>query len=130
MKARSTKKSELPPASRLPKNPLAVVPVVPPGVEARLDEQSFTQLKCAMQPRSRIYAWISRKMRYRHDVRINLDGPGSTFWSLIDGRRNLQQIAEALAEKHGWEQQKSREASIKFTATLMQRHLLHLIVPE
>jgi hypothetical protein len=110
-------------------DPLAVTPEAEQGVDARIDEQNLLQLRRRFTTRGGIYGWISRKLRYRHEVRINLDERGTRFWQLMDGRRSLDAIAAALGREFDLEQSKAREAAILFTKMLMTRHLVYLRVP-
>jgi len=110
-------------------DPLAVTPEAEPDAEARIDEKNLLQVRRRFPARGGLYGWISRKLRYRHEVRINLDERGTRFWQLMDGRRNLDAIAVALGKEFDLERSKAREAVILFTKMLMTRHLVYLRVP-
>jgi hypothetical protein len=66
-------------------------------------------------------------MRIRRDVRLNLDERGGFFWSRIDGHRSLAKIARELRREFSLSDQESRDATVKFTQTLMLRGVICLM---
>ena len=111
-------------------NPLEVIPVVEADTEARRDERGLLQIRRAMQPKRGLYEWVSRKFRFRHDIRINLDEVGSFFWEQIDGRRTLDDVTGAIRKQFDLKLDESRKAVIMFTKVLLLRHLVYLKVPS
>ena len=59
-------------------------------------------------------------------VQTVLDDRGSFFWSLLDGRRNLLEIAGRLGTRFSLDTAASREATVLFVKMLMRRGLLRL----
>ncbi len=59
-------------------------------------------------------------------VQTVLDDRGSFFWSLLDGRRNLLEIAGRLGARFSLDNAASREATVLFVKMLMRRGLLRL----
>jgi hypothetical protein len=108
-------------------NPLAAVPVLVDGVEARRDTESLVQLNRRVPPATGAFGWLARVMGTRR-VRINLDERGSFFWDRIDGKRNLMQIAAELQERFGTDVAAARHATVTFTRMLMLRHIIQLRV--
>jgi len=109
-------------------DPLAVTPSAEADVEARVDNKDLLQLRRRFATRGGLYGWLSRKLGYRHEVRVNLDEVGTRFWQLVDGRRSLDQIAATLGGEFDLERSKAREAVILFTKMLMTRRLVYLKV--
>jgi hypothetical protein len=110
-------------------HPLDAVPVIPEEVEHEVDNLSRVLIR---RPRPYPKGWrgrLSRRMRLRHDVRISLDERGSFFWNLIDGHRPLRDIARQLRREYSLGDQESRDATVKFTQTLMLRGAICLMLP-
>lgn len=59
-------------------------------------------------------------------VQAVLDDRGSFFWSLLDGQRDLLEIAGRLASRFSLDTAASREATVLFVKMLMRRGLLRL----
>ena len=110
-------------------DPLAVTPAAEPDVETRPDEDDLLHLRRSFAPKPGLYGWLSRVMRYRHEVRVDLDERGTMFWRLMDGRRNLDTIAAAMSKRCDLDRSKAREAVIVFVKMLMTRRLVYLKVP-
>ena len=108
-------------------NPLAAVPMLLDGVEARRDTASLVQLNRSVQPPRGVLGWFSRLLGSRR-VRINLDEQGSFFWDRINGQRDLAQIASELQQRFGTEPAAARQATVSFTRMLMLRHIIQLRV--
>lgn len=107
-------------------DPLAVVPEIEPGVEAKRDNKQLLQVRRKMEPKPGLYGWFSRVLKYRHEIRVNLDEAGTFFWGLLDGRRTIGRIADAMAERFGTEQAEARKSAVLFAKALMNRRLIHL----
>lgn len=111
-------------------DPLRVAPAAESDVEARSDEKNLLQLRRRFQPTGRLYGWVARRLKYRHDVRVNLDERGTFFWRQMDGNRTLGRIAGALAARFELQAGEAREAVVLFTKMLMTRRLIYLVVPK
>ncbi len=111
-------------------DPTIAVPVVDQNVQAKTDEQDLVQLRRTFAPKGKAYRWISRRMKYDHARRVNLDVWGTQFWRLIDGERSLEQIAERMTRANGVAINDSRKAVLRFAGYLVQRNLILLVVPR
>jgi len=111
------------------KDPLAAVPVIAPGVEARTDSRACFQLKRVLPEKPGLGAALMRTLRIERDLHLDLDRRGSDFWRLIDGQRDLHQIAGQLARQYSLSGPQSREAVVVFTKQLMLRELILLKLP-
>jgi len=109
-------------------DPLSVVPMIEPDVEARTDEKQLLQLRRTFTPRGKVYGWISRGAGYEHAIGVNLDAYGTRFWELIDSRRTLGEIAEAMRKHTDAEPGPAREAAVRYASMLVHRRLLGLAV--
>ena len=111
-------------------DPLSVVPAAEANVEARQDDCQRVQLRRMIEPKPGLYRRVARLLRYRHDVRVNLDEGGSCFWRQIDGRRDLGSIAVAVGKHLGVDDDEARKAVMAFTRALMIRRLIYLKLPS
>ena len=111
-------------------NPLMVVPVIEAGVEANRDDEDRIQLHRLMAPKPGIYAWVSKILKYKHEIHINLDEQGTFYWDQIDGQKTLDGVAWALVKKFSIDIDNARKSVIAFTKSLMLRQLVYLIVPS
>lgn len=112
-----------PPPSR---DPLDAVPLLSPGVQAKADQRGGLQLYLEQAPRAGLEGWVSRVLRLRRPVRVNLDAHGAAYWRLVDGERDLHAITRRLASELSLSPEIARQAVIVFTRDLMLRGLLHL----
>lgn len=114
------------------RDPMAVVPVVPPHVEAKADSNGLLHLRYRVEvaglPRklASIFGAATESFRY-----VDLDEAGSAFFSLVDGQRSMREVVSAMAEKLGRDRSDVEKAAVSFTRQLMARHLIHLkVTPE
>ena len=115
--------------ARLPAgDPLAAVPRVAEGVEARPDARDRVQLRKRWRPATGVRGFLARVLKYEHTSRLDLDEMGSDYWRLVDGRRTLAAIAARLAERRGLGEDECRKAALRFTRSLMLRHFVDLEV--
>jgi hypothetical protein len=123
---KSTSKLDAQPAH----DPLDAVPIVAPGVEARVDENGIVQL---MQKRMLGRGLVGRmctKLGLTPDRRINLDERASKFWAQVDGERNLHAVAAEMAERFSLSPSDARSLTVQFTRDLMIRDLIVLRIPQ
>jgi hypothetical protein len=111
------------------RDPLAAVPHVAPGVEAKQDRAGRFQVRRELPDRPGWREWLARHFGLRRAVRIDLDERGSRFWNLIDGRRSLAEMVECIKRDLGADDAESRKAVVLFTKALMLRHLIALEMP-
>ena len=112
------------------RNPLMVVPAIEEGVEVRRDDANLLQLRKQLAPKPGIYTWVSKVLKYKHDVHINLDEQGTFYWDQIDGQKTLDSVAKALVKRFSIDLDNARKSVIAFTKSLMLRQLVYLIVPS
>jgi len=111
------------------RDPMAVIPVVPPHVETRTDSRGLLHLRYRVQvagiPRmlASLFGAATESFRY-----VDLDEAGSAFFSLVDGQRSMREVVSAMAEKLGRNRTDVEKAAIAFARQLMARHLIQLRV--
>jgi hypothetical protein len=110
-------------------DPLKLVVQRNPDAESAQDSKGLTHIRRRFLPSGRIYRWLARRLRYKHEIQLKLDEAGSAFWELVDGRRNLGDIAREMAGKFQSDVQESRKAAVQFARVLTQKRLIHLILP-
>lgn len=111
-------------------NPLHAIPLIAPGVEARLDSRGLVQVR-----KVQLYSggWSQRlayRLGWRADLHVQLDEYGTFYWQQINGENSLGQIAERFATRFGRSLSDSRYAVVKFTRDLMDRRLIQLHHPS
>lgn len=112
------------------RDPFAAVPLRNPLAEGREDRDGCLQLRMRIPPKPGLGARLAGRLGYHRDLRVNLDERGSFFWSLVDGRRDLAGIEQALRERFSLEREESNKATLLFTRMLMMRHLVLLDVRD
>lgn len=122
------KKKKQPPAVKgtTARDPLAAVPVIAQGVEARADSNGLLQLRAAPPRKKGIMSAIAKKLGMHRHVRVDLDACGSMFWRRINGRRPLREIEAYIREQTGLDEKETKKAVVAYTKMLMQRHLIML----
>jgi hypothetical protein len=112
------------------RNPFDAVPLVPATVS--IVEQAGAGegllLRRRLDPRTRLGAAVSRWLRYERCVHVKLDRNGALFWGLIDGRRDLGEIAHHVAEGLALPLEQARQSTLVYVKDLMLRHFIHLQV--
>lgn len=53
-----------------------------------------------------------------------LDRDGSDVWRWADGRTRVREIADRLAQAHGWPETQARDAVVRFLGMLSERRLV------
>jgi hypothetical protein len=133
MRLRKKRKKPKPPPP-LPgaagRDPLAAVPMTAEDIEVKADEKSLLHLRREVDPGPGLWGRIARRFRFTRHAQVNLDERGTLFWSLVDGRRPLREIAKALKRKFDLSEQESKDATVMFTKMLMLRHLIFLKIPK
>ncbi len=108
------------------RDPLAAVPLVAPGVQAKADASGLVQVRLELPARSRLEQFLGRTLGFRRPAYLNLDQLGSAYWRLVDGQRDLRAIAARLTREHQVPADRAREAVAFFTRDLMLRHVICL----
>ena len=122
------KKMDVPVGPRI-RDPFAVVPLIPPGVELRRDSAGLIQLRLALPVKGlkkRIADWLG----HEYSRKVALDEYGTLYFSLVDGRRTLRVIVDAMMEQKGGTRKDMEERVILFTRVLMTRAMIVLEVPR
>ncbi len=114
------------PIAHVRHDPLAAVPLVPTGVTAQPLPDGGVELCRVVPPKSRLYAWVARRLRYDQTVRIRLDARGAAFWTAVDGRRSVRGLAETLAPGLELDGEAARQCVVKYIGELMRRGWLLL----
>ena len=112
------------------RDPLAVVPVIAEGVEAREDANGLLQIRKTPSCGRALTSRLSQRLGLQRHIRVNLDAHGTIFWRAIDGRRCLREIAEVVFRQTRQDPEAATEAAVLFVKMLMVRHLVYLKVPE
>lgn len=107
-------------------DPMAAVPIVPEGVSSLGTPDGGIELSRKLKPKNRIQAWYIRTFHYDYTVRARLDANGALFWSLLDGRRTVRQVAAAMAARLGVAEDAARQGVVKYIGALMRRGWLQL----
>lgn len=110
-------------------NPLEAIPVITPGVEARMDRRGCIQLRKAQLYSGGWPRRLAYRLGWRADVCLQLDEQGSFYWLQVNGENSLGRIAERLATRFGHPPPDSRRAVVEFTRELMARRLIQLLTP-
>ncbi len=111
-------------------NPLRAVPEMMPDVECRTDKQGLIHLRKPRLYTGGLSRWLGTKLRWRADVKLELDEYGSFCWRHINGHNSLDQIAAQFSERFDRPRDDSRRAVLQFARDLMVRRLIHLKQPE
>lgn len=122
------KRARRAPTPPLIRDPLAVIPLQPPEVEARRDSQGRIQLRLR-PPLKGLRKLLHRALGYDYSRTLALDEMGSRFYSLVDGHRTLGDIVEEMASAAGTERKLMADSVVCFTKDLMTRNLIILKVP-
>ena len=107
-------------------DPMAAVPLVPEGVTSVSTPDGGVELCRKLKPKHRLQAWYGRTVHYDYSVRARLDANGALFWSFIDGRSTVRDIASALASRLGVAQDEARKAVVVYIGNLMRRGWIQL----
>ncbi len=103
------------------RDPLIAVPEFLPGVEVKCDKSGLAQLRRPTLSSDSVADWFSTKLKFKRDRFYNLDEQGSLYVSLVDGKRSLRMIAQALSEEFKLERKEAHHAVVEFTQLLMLR---------
>ncbi len=120
-----TKKKRPPGSRRLQdvQNPLEIVPAKGTGAEWKEIEGGI-RVRFRLPDRNKIERWTARVFGMKRQAEINFDQMGSAYWRLLDGKRNLRQIAHRLGKEFDLQDEKSREATVTFTKQLLMRGII------
>jgi hypothetical protein len=111
---------------RVDHDPLAAVPLVPEGVTATATPDGGLELCRDLRPKNRLHGWIARTLRWDLSVRVRLDATGAVFWSCVDGRRTVREVAEVLAGRLQARPDAARQAVVQYIGTLMRKGWIQL----
>ena len=112
--------------TRVEHDPLAAVPLVPDGVTATPVADGGLELCRLLKPKNAAYAWFARVFRWDLSVRARLDANGAIFWSCVDGRRTVRQVAELLASRLRMDPAAARQSAVQYIGTLMRKGWIQL----
>ena len=121
-----------PPPGMTYRNPFDAVPQVAPGVTVVRGPEAPPDgllLRRNLEPQTRFGAAVARYLRYERKVHLTLDRSGTLFWGLIDGSRNLEQIAGRVRTDLGMADEDARRATLLYVKQLMLRSFVQLRVP-
>jgi hypothetical protein len=110
------------------RDPFAVVPLRPAGVDVRGDSRGMTHLRrreALTGLRARVAGWLG----HDYSRKFELDEYGTFFYGLVDGRHTLRDIADRMAERFERPRREAEEAVVLFTKKLMTLHMVELSVP-
>ena len=112
------------------RDPLGAIPVRNGLAEHKEDSRGCYQIRMRLPPGQGVGSRLASRLGLHKDVRIDLDGHGSFFWSQVDGQQDLRTIEAKLRTQFSLTESESREATLQFTKSLMLRHLIHLDLGE
>jgi|GEM_PF-1073630 len=104
---------------------LKATPTALPGVEAHISADGTGHIRRDPSARS-ILERMRRTERLKRQGFFNLDAFGSIFWSQIDGKTTLSQIARSMATEFDWDLTATENSVIEFAKTLICRGLIDL----
>jgi len=105
-------------------DPLAAVPVIPPGVESA--DAPGGLVLCRTPPAAGVLSFLERRFGWTRTRTFELDRAGAAFFRAIDGTRSLREIAQRLARELGLDPTEGRSRVLAFTKELMARGLIAL----
>ncbi|MCX7916162.1 MAG: PqqD family protein [Verrucomicrobiae bacterium] len=110
-------------------DPLAAIPLIAAGVEARMDSRGRMHVR-----KAQLYSggWPQRlayRLGWRADLHVQLDEYGTFYWQQINGENSLGEIAARFAARFGHSLADSRRAVVQFTRDLLDRRLIQLHHP-
>ena len=112
------------------RDPLAVVPFVPPGVELKRDEQGLVHLRQCF-PVMGLRKKLAEKFGFDYSRKVALDEHGTLYFSLVDGKRTLREIMDGMTAKLGRSRKEVEESVMLFTKKLMTMNMIALqVTPE
>lgn len=112
------------------RDPLAVVPVLPPALDIRRDERGNAHLRLPV----RLTGW-RKKMADRFGLdpsrKVELDEYGTLFCGMVDGRRTIRDIVDGMASKLKRDRREMERSVMLFTKSLMTKNMIALqVTPE
>jgi Coenzyme PQQ synthesis protein D (PqqD) len=110
-------------------HPLEAIPSRHENVEHRESPGGDIHLRGRFPRDGFLARFMGRFFESDKIVQVVLDEKGSFFWSLIDGRRSLFEIAGRFRSHFDLEDSKSREATVLFVKMLMRRGFIRLKLP-
>jgi hypothetical protein len=120
------KKRRTPPGPSI-RDPLAVIPLIPPNVEMKHDRQGLLHLRLPLPVKGlkkRLGDWFGCDYTKKFD----LDEYGTLYFSLVDGKRTMREIVAAMVKKLGRSRKETEKSVILFTKGLMTRGMIVLQV--
>jgi len=110
-------------------DPFAAIPVIAGSVEVGRNDDGTLRLRWEVDPGRGLWGRLAQQFRFKKFRQFNLDAEGSFFWGLIDGRRDLRQIAVQISREFDLKEQEGRDITVVFVKQLMLRHLIALRLP-
>ena len=101
------------------------VPFKHPAVTEAPNEESLL-LKVPLGERSGFLGWVARKTNAPNESEIELDAIGAYVWSLIDGKRTVTGIAEALSNNYKLTKHEAEASLLEFIERLRRRGCVSL----
>ncbi|MFP4379981.1 MAG: PqqD family protein [Candidatus Sumerlaeia bacterium] len=106
------------------------IPHINEGVEVYTEAKTGYKIRKQIKPEPGISDFLARKLKFRKDIRVDLDQTGTFFWQQIDGKQSLGDIEKKMREKFDLSEQDAKRSVIIFTKGLMLRHLIALQMSE
>jgi hypothetical protein len=119
-----------PPPEPVIRDPLAVIPVVPPNIDRKLDGRGLCHLRRRL-PLEGLRKKIAVRLGFDYSRELALDEEGTLYFRLVDGGRTLRDIAAEMVSESGRSRDDVERAVLFFTKTLMTAELIALrVTPE
>ena len=101
------------------------VPFKHSAVTERQTEDSLT-LAVPLAERSGFFGWLARRTQAPNETEIELDEIGSFVWNLIDGKRTVTGIADALSKRYKLTKHEAEASLLEFIDRLRRRGCISL----
>ena len=118
------------PAEPVIRDPLAVIPLVPPNVEAKPDARGLLHLRQNVATRG-MRKRFARWFRFDYSRNFDLDEYGTLYFTLVDGKRTVREIIDEMMARTGRARPDVEMSVIRFTKALMLQEMIVLkVTPE
>ena len=106
----------MPKSKKISKNYLEFVPVHNPAFEFATDEKGNVTI---MQENKGFFYFLTQKLLGKPRIsQIHLDGMGNFIWPLMDGNRNILEIAQMVKEEFGEKAEPLYDRLVTYIATM------------
>lgn len=109
------------------RDPLAVIPLIPPTVEMRRDNRGLTHVRQTV-PVNRLRKKLAKVFGFDYSRTIELDDRGTLYFSLVDGKHTIREIIDGMTATLGRDPKEMEASVLQFTKKLMTLQMIVLQV--